>query len=385
MSNGTLAGNGVAVTDQGNRSTSESQMGNPDALPNSSMPTILKGAKWARMSDPYEIRIITADNKGKKFHGVKQFTVFEVTDMRTNVSVERRFKHFVWLHDQLTRIYPHFNVPQLPGKQVSGRFEHTFIERRRRALQRFLERIARHPVMGASAVVLHFLTADDHKNWKAGKRLSEQIPPVLSDITVQPGGEKFDADGILSRTTLFMQWVGKQLGAWHGSGEDLLMSFHSLALAYEKMAQVLMQFSGPTSGAPEYSEWWDGGRSAGEFTGLLMSLARFGSGVERIARMITKHQELQGVTILEFLKEYSGLAKTLPSLSKVVKRASADQSEADGDTTSGIMLAELRFFHESLIADFRRLVSVFIQEQISFHRQAADTWESLLPDFVGDE
>lgn len=186
-----------------------------------------------------------------KFAGIKQFTVFRVTDTRTKVTVDRRFKHFTWLHEQLVRIHPHFMIPQLPGKQVSGRFEQEFVERRRRGLQRFLDRIAKHPVLGSSAVLLHFLTADDHKNWKAGKRLSEQIPPVSNSIEVKGGGEQVDAVEILARTSSFMEWLSKRLVGWHDAGEDLSASFHMLAAAFEKMGVVLMQFSGPAAGQPE--------------------------------------------------------------------------------------------------------------------------------------
>lgn len=355
-----------------------------------------------------------------KFAGIKQFTVFRVTDTRTNVTVDRRFKHFTWLHEQLCRIYPHFLIPPLPGKQVSGRFEDEFVERRRRALERFLDRVAKHPVLGSSAVLLHFLTADDHKNWKAGKRLSEQIPVASETIDVKQG-EHVDAVEILARTSTFMEWLSKRLAGWHDAGEGLSASFHALADAFQKMGLALMQFSGPTAGQPEYvlartkqilserspfsvgfgrySEWWDGGRAAGEFAGVLMSLSRFGSGIERIALMIREHQEQQSITLLEFLKHYSELAKALPAFPRSRKSggekppssprprmpstAGADDNDTSDDLKEQILLAELRYFHERLIQDFQSLIHEFIQEQIEFHRKAAETWESLVPDFEG--
>lgn len=35
--------------------------------------------------------------------------------------------------------------------------------------------------------------------------------------------------------------------------------------------------------------------------------------------------------------------------------------------------------------DLQVLIHNFIQEQIAFHRKAADTWDSLVIDFEGDE
>eukprot|EP00038_Savillea_parva_P031584 m.88317 g.88317 ORF g.88317 m.88317 type:complete len:516 (-) comp9748_c0_seq1:204-1751(-) len=365
-------------------------------------PTILPGFKWKRESAPFEVKVVKAENRGTKFKGIKQFTVFKVTDTRTNVAVERRFKHFTWLHEQLARIYPNFIIPHLPGKQVAGRFEQEFIERRRRGLEHYLHRLSQHPVLGSSAILLHFLTADDHKNWKAGKRLSEQFPPVADSITVKDGLEQVDMAEILTRTSAFMEWLGKRLAEWHDAGEGLSASFHALSGAFEKMGTVLMKFAGPTATQPEYTEWWDGGKTSGEVAGVLMGLARFGSGIERIASLIREHQEQHSITLLEFLKQYSELTKSIPTFpgQKPSRKSGGDKSQSTsprprGASTSAtedveddgvkqqVLLAELRFFHEQLLRDFKSLIHEFIQEQIAFHKQAATTWESLVPDFEG--
>jgi hypothetical protein len=71
--------------------------------------------------------------------------------------VRRRFRHFVWLHDQLCARYPFVLMPTMADKQVQGRFEQAFLERRRRQLERYLQRLAAHPLLRSSAVLLRFL------------------------------------------------------------------------------------------------------------------------------------------------------------------------------------------------------------------------------------
>lgn len=123
-----------------------------------------------------------------------------------------------------------------------------------------------------------------------------------------------------------------------------------------------------------YSEWWDEGRSEGEFAGVLMSLARFGSGVERIASMIREHQEHQSASLLEFLKHYSELTRSLPanlpgfqppgkghhggSVKKSGKEAAkspatSPTADVDDAEATQIMMAELRYFHERLVHDLQ--------------------------------
>lgn len=100
--------------------------------------------------------------------------------------------------------------------------------------------------------MLHFLTASDQTAWKAGKRLSEQLPPVTGTIVVQGSGEQPNAAAILKKTATFMEWLAKKISGWHDAGEGLSTSFHGLAASFDKMAVALMQFSGPQSGQPEY-------------------------------------------------------------------------------------------------------------------------------------
>ena len=52
-------------------------------------------------------------------------------------------------------------IPPLPEKGMVGRFEASFVETRRRALERFLKRVAAHVELSASADLATFLQADE--------------------------------------------------------------------------------------------------------------------------------------------------------------------------------------------------------------------------------
>ena len=77
--------------------------------------------------------------------------------------MERRFKHFDWLHARIGNKFSVMVFGALPDKQMSGRFEEDFIERRRLALERYMNRLARHPVISQSTVFQHFLNCGDEK------------------------------------------------------------------------------------------------------------------------------------------------------------------------------------------------------------------------------
>ncbi|OZJ02576.1 hypothetical protein BZG36_04199 [Bifiguratus adelaidae] len=100
-------------------------------------------------------------------------------------SVRRRFQDFVWLHETLEQDFPACVVPPLPEKHrleyVTGdRFGPEFVNKRRISLQRFLERISRHPILQRSEHLQAFLESPTF-NSKAA-RASRKDQSALENI-----------------------------------------------------------------------------------------------------------------------------------------------------------------------------------------------------------
>lgn len=67
---------------------------------------------------------------------MKTFIQYQITPTNTSRAVLRRYKHFDWLHEQLTRKYASVCIiPPLPGKQAMGRYEDDFVSDRMSRLQ----------------------------------------------------------------------------------------------------------------------------------------------------------------------------------------------------------------------------------------------------------
>ncbi|KAI9730964.1 MAG: intercellular trafficking and secretion [Claussenomyces sp. TS43310] len=108
-------------------------------------------------------------------------------------SVRRRFTDFVFLYNTLCTEYPTCAVPPLPDKHkmeyVTGdRFSQEFMLRRANSLNRFLRRLALHPVLRRSTLLTIFLESQD---WNATMRSrpsrssssSDSPPGVFDNIT----------------------------------------------------------------------------------------------------------------------------------------------------------------------------------------------------------
>jgi sorting nexin-1/2 len=76
-------------------------------------------------------------------------------------SCTRRYSDFEWLHDQLSFFFASSITPPLPEKQTVGRFTPEFIESRRRGIEKFMNRVTKHPILKDAAVLATFLQSDD--------------------------------------------------------------------------------------------------------------------------------------------------------------------------------------------------------------------------------
>ena len=95
-------------------------------------------------------------------------------------SVVRRYSDFEWLVGELGRAFPGVILPAIPDKQSVGRFTPEFVEIRRRALEKFLQRVSEHPELGCSASFATFIQADDARLAQA-KDASKQSKPKMAE------------------------------------------------------------------------------------------------------------------------------------------------------------------------------------------------------------
>ncbi|KAF2723619.1 hypothetical protein K431DRAFT_263972 [Polychaeton citri CBS 116435] len=130
---------------------------------------------------------------------------YEVSSVRRNSKVIRRYSDFVWLLDCLHKRYPFRQLPLLPPKRMSINGNHIaadsgFMEKRRRGLARFANALVRHPVLREEQLVVMFLTVPTELAvWRKQATISVQeefvgkgLPPGLEDSLPANLQETFD-------------------------------------------------------------------------------------------------------------------------------------------------------------------------------------------------
>ncbi|ESP01213.1 hypothetical protein LOTGIDRAFT_212744 [Lottia gigantea] len=132
---------------------------------------------------------IVVDDPEKHTSTLESYITFRVTT-KTNrsefegceLSVRRRYNDFLWLRQRLEESYCTHLVPPLPAKHSLkrlDRFSNEFLRIRQAALQKFLTRLADHPVLSFDRNLHVFLTA---KAWEFQSH-KKQGSGILSRVT----------------------------------------------------------------------------------------------------------------------------------------------------------------------------------------------------------
>lgn len=105
-----------------------------------------------------------ADNRGLT-KWIEYKTITEYSD-GNQIEVFRRYNHFLWLRQLLLEEFKGIMVPPLPEKKNLGRFEASFVERRRRRLEQFLNRLRVHPFLKTANAFRVFLNVQESDMFK---------------------------------------------------------------------------------------------------------------------------------------------------------------------------------------------------------------------------
>ncbi|XP_026115165.1 sorting nexin-7-like isoform X2 [Carassius auratus] len=143
---------------------------------------------------------VTVDNPESHVTAIETYITYRVETKTTRsefdsseFEVRRRYQDFLWLKGRLEEAHPTLIVHPLPEKFVMKgmveRFNEDFIETRRRALHKFLNKIAQHPIFSSSEDFKIFLTAGtgeltSHKKQGPGflSRMGETVKAVAAAV-----------------------------------------------------------------------------------------------------------------------------------------------------------------------------------------------------------
>ncbi|KDE03810.1 hypothetical protein MVLG_05750 [Microbotryum lychnidis-dioicae p1A1 Lamole] len=355
-------------------------------------------------------------------------------------SARRRYTDFVFMRDLLTKDYPAAIVPPLPEKHrmeyvVGDRFSPEFIERRRVDLQRFVERLSRHPKLSQTDTFRAFLESSEwnvfkHKQLARHSTDAEPLGGLLDTVSdtllnafvkVKKPDERFIEmrhqieqfeEGLVSIERLSAR-NRTRLNDLTGDYEDLAMGVQGLGYLESGMTDVLMRFERALvdfgTSVREYGE-----KSSEPFLEHVHSLLAYSSSLKGVLKLRDQKQldfeELSqylsnvvserdrlaggfgyGMGIGSYLKDkvdsLRGAADDTTREAKLAKldtkvKALQEAVLNSQDTSQAFneeVIREAAIFRSIKRAEMKELLGAFADGQIAMCKATASAWDKTIP------
>ena len=169
-------------------------------------------------------------------------------------TVTRRYRDFLWLYERLHDNNPGVVVPPPPEKQAVGRFDTNFVESRRMALERMLNKTAAHPILQHDGDLKTFLESDafnvdiKHKDRAKDPLLgAESKGGLMSTIGLgggNSGGKFIEHDDWFHDRRIYLDALEHQLKSLQKSTDTVIGQRKALAESCGDFSQSLHALAG---------------------------------------------------------------------------------------------------------------------------------------------
>ncbi|KAI0923926.1 hypothetical protein AcW1_006742 [Taiwanofungus camphoratus] len=357
--------------------------------------------------------LVTVDDPQRVGDPIRAYTMYTVHTKTTSplfskssFSVLRRYSDFLWLYETLSANNPGVVVPPVPEKSPFGRFDENFVQQRRLALEKCIQKIANHPVLQKDPDLKMFLESDtfalDIKHRKA--EIAHEKGGLLESLGQSITGPRFyETDEWFDRQRAYLDSLESQLRGLVKAIDLVAKHRAELSAATGEFAQTIGDLASSEVGTPLSSS----------FAGL--------AEVERKAQELQSMQSQEDmVTIMSTVDEYARLinsvrlafssrirtyhawqnadgnlkrVKQAHEASRAQGRLPSDQlsrslalvadaerraldAKQEFDQVSRLVKSEMARFEQERIEDFKNALEVFLEGMISKQKQLISTWEN---------
>ncbi|THH32468.1 hypothetical protein EUX98_g1726 [Antrodiella citrinella] len=358
--------------------------------------------------------VITVDDPQRVGDPIRAYTMYTVHTKTTSpqfsksaFSVLRRYSDFLWLYETLSLNNPGVVVPPVPEKNTYGlgRFESTFVEQRRSALEKCVMKIAAHPVLQKDPDFKMFLESDsfslDIKHRKA--EIAHEKGGLMATLGQTIAGPRFyETDEWFDKQKAYLDSLELQLRGLVKTIDNVSKHRADIALTASEFAQTLQDLStsdigGSLSGAlaglatverkaqecheaqahadvstlmstvDEYARLINSVRLA--FTSRIRTYHTWQNADANVKRVKQAHEANRSQGRLPS----DQLSRSLAHVGEAERRAL--EAKAEFDQVSKLVKTEVARFEQERIEDFKDSLEAFLEGMITRQKDLIGAWE----------
>lgn len=338
--------------------------------------------------------------------------------IKPEFTVTRRYRDFLWLYNSLHSNNPGLVVPPPPEKQAVGRFDTNFVESRRAALERMLNKIAAHSVLQHDADLKIFLESEsfnmDVKNKENREPDLGQSKGMFSSlgISVGGGGKFIEHDDWFHDRKIYLDALETQLKGLIRAVDTVVQQRKGLAEAASDFAASLHALaavelspalSGPLEGLSEVQlrirELYERQAQQDVLT-LGITIDEYIRLIGSVKMAFTQRQKSYHTwhsAESELQKRKNAQDKLLrqgKSQQDRLNQASADVADAERkvhqtrllfEDMGRVMRNELERFEKEKVEDFKSGVETFLESAVEAQKELIELWETFLLQLDSDD
>ena len=170
----------------------------------------------------------------------KPYMSYSVQANPTGLTVRKRYSDFEWLHKILTGHFINCIVPPLCKKNYLEQFNEDFISKRARALERFMNGIAIHPILRNSFIFYDFIAIKDPDEFKQKKIMYEQPfnPKRINDFNTTNGKIKVN---LANENEIYFQNILDNIDMNETLMKDIIHGYKSLFEIIKKLNEKIIE------------------------------------------------------------------------------------------------------------------------------------------------
>ncbi|GME24813.1 putative sorting nexin 3 protein [Neofusicoccum parvum] len=366
------------------------------------------------VGDPHKVGDLTSSHTEYQVRTVTTSKAYRNPEF----AVSRRYRDFLWLYNQLHNNNPGVVVPPPPEKQAVGRFDADFVESRRQALERMLNKCAGHPILQHDGDLKLFLESEafnvDIKHKERKDPLLQENKGMLGSLglSVSSVGKFIEHDDWFHDRKVYLDALESQLKALLKAIDtvvdqrkglaaacgDFSASLHSLA-----SVELSPTLSGPLDGLSDLQlrirELYERQAQQDVLTiGIVIDeYIRLVGSVKMAFQQRQKAYHAWHAAESELQKRKATQDKLLRqgrSQQDRLNQLSADVADAERKSNQArllfedmgrLMRNELDKFEREKVEDFKSGVETYLESAVEAQKELIEIWETYLMQLDAEE
>ncbi|KAI9742830.1 MAG: Vacuolar protein sorting-associated protein 5 [Claussenomyces sp. TS43310] len=385
-----------------------------DTQPSVSIEQAAKPSFDITVGDPHKVGDLTSSHIVYQVHTKTSSKAYRQPEF----TVTRRYRDFLWLYNSLHSNNPGVVIPPPPEKQAVGRFDNSFVESRRMALEKMLNKTAAHPTLQHDGDLKIFLESEA---FNLDVKHKERKEPGLGEskgmfaglgLSVGGGGKFVEQDDWFHERRVYLDALENQLKVLLKSMDTVVSQRKGLAEAAGDFSTSLHSLS-----MVELSP---------SLSGPLESLSDLQIRIRELYERQAQQDVLTlGITIDEYIRIIGSIKQAFEQRQKAFhswhaaesemqkRKATQDKLLRQGKTQQDrlnqlnadvvdaerkvhqarllfedmgrLMRSELERFEREKVEDFKSGVETFLESAVEAQKELIELWETFLMQLDADD